>query len=313
MGNKTLDKLAMGLLLGLCMIWGLQQVAIKFALEGISPMMQAGLRSVGATILLCLWMRWKGIKIIERDGAEWWGILAGLLFTGEFLFIYWALEYTTTARGTVFLYTSPFIVALGVHLFVPGEKLRWLQVVGLVCAFGGIVLAFGDNSTEGDTWQGDMMALLAAVFWGATTVVIKASPQRTLRAERVLLYQLALSALVLPMLSLGFGEAGVIALTTPVVLSMLFQTLVVAFASYLAWFWMIHHYPASQIASFGFCTPLFGVLFSFLILDENITPLFVVALILVAIGIFLVTKAPRKRAAANSNHVSLKTTGNVDK
>ena len=296
MGNKALDKLAMGLLLGLCMIWGLQQVAIKFALEGISPMMQAGLRSVGATVLLCLWMRWKGIRIFERDGAEWWGILAGILFTGEFLFIYWALEHTTTARGTVFLYTSPFIVALGVHLFVPGEKLRLLQVVGLLCAFGGIVLAFGDNSTESDTWLGDMMALLAALFWGATTVVIKASPQRTLRAERVLLYQLALSALVLPLLSLGFGEAGVTAVTTPVVLSMLFQTLVVAFASYLIWFWMIHHYPASQIASFGFCTPLFGVLFSFLILDEVITPLFIVALVLVALGIFLVTKVPQKKA-----------------
>jgi len=313
MGNKAIDKLAMGLLLGLCMIWGLQQVAIKFALEGISPMMQAGLRSVGATVLLCLWMRWKGIRILERDGAEWWGILAGLLFTAEFLFIYWALEYTTTARGTVFLYTSPFVVALGVHLFVPGEKLRLLQVLGLLCAFGGIVLVFGDNSTDADTGLGDMMALVAALFWGATTVVIKASPQRTLRAERVLLYQLALSAMVLPLLSLMFGEAGVTALTSPVIMAMLFQTLVVAFASYLTWFWMIHHYPASQIASFGFCTPLFGVLFSFLILDEVITPLFVVALGLVALGIFLVTKAPRKVAEAEETRVSLSALEKVDK
>lgn len=313
MGNKALDKLAITLLLGLCMIWGLQQVAIKFALEGISPMMQAGLRSVGATVLLCLWMRWKGVKIFERDGTEWWGLLAGLLFTCEFLFIYWALEYTTTARGTVFLYTSPFIVALGVHLFVPGEKLRLLQIVGLCCAFGGIVLAFGDNSTEGDTWLGDMMALLAALFWGATTVVIKASPQRTLRAERVLLYQLAVSALVLPLLSLLFGEAGVIALTTPVVMSMIFQAVIVAFVSYLAWFWMIHHYPASQIASFGFCTPLFGVLFSFLILDEVITPLFIVALILVAVGIFLVTKAPPKKATQRGTEVAFESVKKVGK
>lgn len=313
MGNKALDKLAITLLLGLCMIWGLQQVAIKFALEGISPMMQAGLRSVGATVLLCCWMRWKGVKIFERDGTEWWGLLAGLLFTGEFLFIYWALEYTTTARGTVFLYTSPFIVALGVHLFVPGEKLRLLQVAGLCCAFGGIVLAFGDNSAEGDTWLGDMMALLAALFWGATTVVIKASPQRTLRAERVLLYQLAVSALVLPLLSLLFGEAGVIALTTPVVMSMIFQTVIVAFVSYLAWFWMIHHYPASQIASFGFCTPLFGVLFSFLILDEVITPLFVVALILVAVGIFLVTKASPKKAAQGGTEMACESGEKVEK
>lgn len=290
MGNKVLDRFAVILLLGLCVIWGLQQVAIKFALEGISPMMQAGLRSIGATILLCLWMRWRGVKIFERDGTAWWGLLASLLFSGEFLLLYWALEYTTTSRGVVFLYTSPFIVALGVHFFVPGERLRLLQVIGLCCAFGGIVVAFGDNGGVGDTLIGDMMALLAAVFWGATTVVIKASPQRRLPAERVLLYQLAGSAIALPLLSLAFGEAGVTSVTVPVIASMLFQIVMVAFVSYLAWFWLIHRYQASKISSFGFFSPLFGVFFGFLIMDEAITPVFIVALVLVAAGIYLVNK-----------------------
>lgn len=292
MGNKVLDRFAIILLLGLCIIWGLQQVAIKFALAGISPIMQAGLRSVGATILLCLWMRWRGITIFERDGAEWWGVLACVLFSCEFIFLYWALEYTTTSRGVVFLYTSPFIVALGVHFFVPGDRLRLLQVIGLCCAFAGIVVAFGDNGGAGDTLLGDMMALLAAVFWGATTVVIKASPQRTLRAERVLLYQLAGSAVMLPLLSLAFGEAGVTSVTVPVILSMLFQIVVVAFISYLTWFWLIHHYQASKISSFGFFSPLFGVFFGFLIMDEAITPVFILALVLVAAGIYLVNKPP---------------------
>jgi len=290
--HSRLDSRAIILLTGLCMIFGLQQIAVKFALEGISPILQAGLRSVGATLLLCGWMRWQGEKIFYRDGATAWGILAGLLFAGEFLLLYWALEYTGAARATVFLYTSPFIVAIGAQLFIPGESLRKLHVAGLSLAFFGILLAFGDNmgTAASGHLTGDMMALGAALLWGATTVVIKASPQRGLTAARVLLYQLGVSALLLPIASLLIGEEGVSKLTPLIIASMAFQTIVVAFIAYLAWFWLIRHYPASRIATFSFMTPLFGVIFAWLILAEQISISFTAALLLVASGIYLVNK-----------------------
>ncbi|MGB0466484.1 MAG: DMT family transporter [Pontibacterium sp.] len=289
--KQALDRLAILILLGLCLIWGFQQITIKLALDAVSPIMQAGLRSIGATVLLCLWMRVRGIRIFESDGTGYWGLLAGLLFAGEFLLLYWSLEYTTASRAIVFLYTSPFVVALGVHFLVPGDRLGLLQVLGLSCAFSGVVIAFWDNnSLPNITWLGDVMALGAAILWGATTVVVKASPQCKLRPERVLLYQLGLSALILPLCSVLSGEPGVMAVTPVVVGSLLFQTIAVAFVSYLTWFWLIHHYPASRVASFGFFAPMLGVLFGALILDEPLTPMFVLALLLVAAGIFLVNR-----------------------
>ena len=293
--KTTFDSRAIVLLVGLCMLFGLNQVVVKFGLEGISPLLQAGLRSIGAALLLLLWMLWRGEKIFYRDGTFWWGVLLGVLFAIEFLLIYLALDLTTASHTTIFLYTSPFVVALGAHFFVQGESLRSVQVMGLLVAFAGVIFAFRD-SLEGDaTLLGDGLALAAAFFWGATTVVLKASPQRHLPASRVLLYQLAVSALILPLLSWMLNEPGVTSLTPLVVGSLLFQIVLMAFVGYLAWFWLLSHYPASKIASFTFLTPLFGVLLAWLILDERLSFDMLGALLLVALGIFLVNKPPRKR------------------
>ena len=288
--KATFDSRAIVLLVGLCMLFGFNQVVVKFGLEGISPLMQAGLRSVGASLLLTLWMLWRGEKILYRDGAFWWGVLLGVLFAIEFLFIYLALSLTTVSRATIFLYTSPFVVALGAHLFIPGESLRKVQVAGLLVAFMGVVFAFRDSLDGGASLLGDVLALAAAFFWGATTVVLKASPQRHQSPSRVLLYQLVVSALILPLLSWGLNEPGVISLTPLVIGSLLFQIVLMAFMGYLAWFWLLSHYPASKIASFTFLTPLFGVLFAWLILDEQLSLDMLGAIVLVALGIFLVNK-----------------------
>lgn len=285
-----LDAKAMLIMTVLCMIFGSQQIAIKFALEGISPVMQAGLRSIGATVLLCLWMRYKKEAILKRDPSFYWGIIAGLLFSGEFWGLYQSLEYTDATRATVFLYTSPFVVAIGAHFFIKGERLRMIQVMGLALAFIGICVAFSSAFNSKSTLYGDILALLGALFWGATTVVVKASPQKDLSASRVLLYQLGVSAVCLPVISMILGEPGIVSLNTKVMSSIIFQTLVTAFIGYLAWFWLLRQYPAARIASFSFLTPLFGVLFASLFLGEQITIRIIFALCLVGVGIYLVNK-----------------------
>jgi len=290
--NQVLDLTAMTILLVLCVSWGLQQVAIKVANRGISPLFQSGIRSVGATAFIWIWMTVRRETLMERDGTLWWGIAAGLLFSAEFILIYWGLDYTHASRAVIFLYMSPFVVALGAQLFIPGEHLRMIQVVGLCCAFVGIVVAFRESLSY-PTYRmlmGDGMLAVAAVLWGATTVLIKASPLARINPGKTLLYQLAVSAVVLPLGSLVKNEPGIVMMTPLIAASLVYQTVWVAFITYLAWFWLIRHYPPSRLASFTFLTPLFGVIAGGVLLNEPITGSLVLALVLVGMGIFLVNR-----------------------
>lgn len=284
----------MGLMVILCACWGINQVAIKVANAGISPVLQAGMRSAGSAILVWAWSASRGVPLFTRDGSAVYGLLIGVLFGTEFVFLYWSLVFTTASRAVLFLYMSPFVVALGAHFFIPGERLRTLQVVGLICAFLGIAIAFGE-ALRFPTYRqllGDGMAFIAAILWGTTTVTIKATRLALVSPHKNLFYQLGVSALLLPILSWTLGEPGIVAPTALVLGMLAFQIIVVAFASYLAWFWLIARYPAGRLASFSFLTPLFGLLAGGLLLGEPITGALVLALLLVGLGIYLVNRAP---------------------
>ncbi len=291
--RQHLDALAMTLMVALCALWGLNQVAAKVANAGISPVLQAGLRSGGSVLLLLGWCRWRGISLFDADGSLKAGIGAGSLFAAEFALIYWGLEYTPASRAVVFLYTAPFVVALGLHWLVPAERLTRVQALGLVAAFGGILLAFGDNLSLPDGRQmiGDAMLLVAAVMWGGTTVLVRTTRLATIAPAKTLFYQLGVSALALPIASLALGERGIIGQPSALVwISLAGQIVVVAFASYLTWFWLISRYPATRLSAFSFLTPLFGMMFGAWLLGERITWGLGGAMALVAAGIWLVNR-----------------------
>jgi len=290
--NAALDFKGILLLILLCASWGFNQVAIKVAIEGISPVFQAGIRSIGATILVLIWMKVRRVPVLAKDNTLWWGIAVGLLFSIEFILIYWGLNFTNASRAVIFLNTSPFAVALGAQLFIPGEKLNKIQVSGLCLAFIGIIIAFNEslNLPSRQMLIGDIMLTGAAVIWGATTVVIKAGPLASIAPSKTLLYQLGVSAMVLPAASLAFGEPGITNMTPLVITSLFYQIVWIAFITYIAWFWLISNYAVSRLASFTFLTPFFGVIAGAICLNEQITLYLICALVLVGTGIYLVNR-----------------------
>lgn len=288
-----LDGLAIGILLASCLFWGFQNALIKATVAEVPPVFQAALRFIGATVLLWLWCRWRRIELFGSDGTLGAGLVAGLLFCAEFTCIYLGLQYTTASRLTVFLYTSPFWVAVLLPLFVRSERLRASQWAGLVCAFTAVVFALRDGlltQRAPDAWLGDLLGLGAGMFWGLTTVVIRATSLTRVSPEKLLFYQVALSALALPALSLGLGESWSLGFSSFAWTSLALQTVIGAFVSYLAWMWMLGRYPATKISAFVFLSPIFALMFGALWLREPVTLSLVVALAFVAVGIVLVSR-----------------------
>jgi len=301
MSSRTPPGLpAFALMILLCAIWGFQQITIKVAMEGISPVMQSGLRSAAGLALLTLWALWRRQALFQADGTLRMGLLAGALFAIEFVFIYAGLAHTTASRMIVFLYSAPCLTVLGLHWFVPGERLGLRHFAGIALAFAGLAIGFLGGGNGQSTWLGDLLGLLGAVGWAATTVLIRASGLSRISATKVLWYQLAVSAVVMLPLSPLMGDTGVVmaALSPSVLAAMLYQAVVVAFASYLAWFWLLQRYVVGRLMVFSFLTPIFGVVFGVIFLGDPLTPSFLVAAACVAAGILLVN-LPQGKAAAS--------------
>ena len=298
--REHLDSLAISLLLACCLFWGFQQVLVKATLSEVPPLLQAAVRFAGATVLLWLWCQRRGVALFARDGSLWPGLLAGALFCAEFIGIYLGLQHISASRLTVFLYTAPFWVAGVLPLLVASERLRAPQWLGLSLAFAAVVYAVSDGlSARHDDplwWLGDALALSAGALWGLTTVLIRSTGLVTIRAEKLLFYQVALSAVVLPFASWQIGEVWSLAWSGFAWLSIGLQTVVGAFASYLTWMWLLGRYPATKLSVFVFLTPIFALLFGTLWLGEPITADLLVALVGVSAGIVLVNRKPAPKA-----------------
>ncbi|WP_161867080.1 DMT family transporter [Pseudomonas yangonensis] len=291
--RKGADFFLFQLMLLLCAIWGSQQVAIKLAADDIAPMLQVALRSGIAALLVGLLLIWQG-GWREWLGSTWLaGVLAGVLFALEFFFIALGLRHTTASHMAVFLYTAPIFSALGLHLLLPSERLRRLQWLGIALCFGGVVMAFG----VGGNWAGidagmllgDALGLCAGMAWGATTVVVRGSRLSEAPAGLTLVYQLAVAFALLLGYALAVVDLGQLRWSPIAIGSILLQGVVVSFFTYLTWFWLLRRYLASNMAVFSFMTPLFGVSFGVLVLDEPLTLNFIAGAALVLSGITLVS------------------------
>lgn len=289
--RAPLDASAVSLMVLLTFVWGFTHVATKLAAADVSVVMQSAIRSVIALVLLIGWALWRGIPLFGRDRTGWAGLAAGVLFAGEMFFIYAGLAYTGASRMVVFIYLSPVLTAVGVHLLVPGERLGRAQWIGVLASFAGIVVAFGEGfAASPGVLLGDAFGVLAAVFWAATTVVIRATSLTHASATKVLFYQLAVSAVLLFAASFAMGEPGVVRVSAVALASLAYQGVLVSFATYLVWFWLLTRYLAGRLSVFSFLTPLFGVFAGVAVLHEPLRPAFVVAVVLVGTGILLVNR-----------------------
>jgi drug/metabolite transporter (DMT)-like permease len=293
--GRALTPGAIALMLMLCLSWGFNQIAVKLVLPDVPPMLQALARSIGALPVLLVIGWFRGVKFFERDGTLWPGVIAGVIFGIEFVFIYRGLLLTSASRAVVFLYVAPFFVALGSFVFL-GERLRAPQWGGLALSFAGVALAIGVPQTNVDAkvLLGDLLIVVGGALWAATTLIVKTTALIKAPAEKGLGYQVAISIPILALAAWISGET-ITHVPGPLSLALLaYQAFWVVGLTFLLWFALVKTYSASKLSAFTFVTPLFGVAASYFILHDTLTIAFGVAALLVIAGLYLVNKPDPK-------------------
>ncbi len=291
--TRPLDLTAAVIVVLLCLSWGFNQVAVKLAIHDIPPLLQGALRSVIAAVLVAGWCVVRRIPLFARDGTLKAGLIVGLLFSIEFILIYQGLAFTTATRAVVFLYLAPFFVVAGTRIFLPADRFRTSQWVGLALSFAGMIVAFGVPTPALDPRQtlGDLMMVVAAGFWASTTLSIKASRLNATSPEKVMLYQLMVSA---PLMALAAFIAGERITHWPDHQSLAwlgYQSVWVVAITFVIWFALIKNYSASRVSAFTFLTPLFGVAAGHFVMNDPLTGAFLAAVAFVAVGLVLVNRA----------------------
>jgi drug/metabolite transporter (DMT)-like permease len=294
-----LDRRATLLMLVFCLSLGINQVTVKIALPEIAPLVQAALRSGGATIVLGFFALASDRSFLKKDETFWPGIAVGLIFALEFIALYLGLQWTSASHAILFLYTAPFFVALSLLMFFPEERLRIVQWGGMILAFTGVACALGSSwlgsslsgspAIDQTLLIGDLFCLAAGALWAATTLGVKATKLRFASALTVLLYQLGVSTVVIAAAAALHGEPWPHNVSPAALASMSYQTIWVVCVSFLSWFWLLRRYRAGELSAFTFLTPVIGVFAGWLWLGEALSLGFLSALCLVVAGIVLVT------------------------
>jgi len=287
MPKDHIDVKGFIIILILTILWGLNYSAIKLSNTGLSPVFTTFLRSLIASFLGIMYCVLIKRPVLHRGIILFHGFVAGMLFGLEFVFFYLAILYTGAARTAVLIYLSPFIVAAGAHMFLK-EKLNLIKILGLICAFIGVYLVFSGKSEDypGSMFIGDMFAIVASFLWAATTLYIKKYLAHRVHPVNTFIYQLMFSVPILFICAFIIEKKWVLNFTFEVVLSLIFQSIVVAFLSYLAWFRLIHEYPVARLSAFTFLTPVFGVIFGVILSKEELTKGLIGGLMLVSAGIY---------------------------
>ena len=278
------------------MLWGFNAVSIKVSNAGIAPVFSAGIRSVIAVIALAIWMRVKKVPLFPSNLSD--GMVIGLLFGGEFACLYASLLYTTASSAWILLYATPFFHAVGAHFFLRGDRLTVYKTTGLILAFIGIIVLLSKHLGV-PSWVGlvgDLLAFAAAALWALTTIYIKRRLVGSVSFHNTLFYQTIFSIPILFLISFLMKETPIDHLDGVIVLSVVFQGVVVAFISYLLWFYLVHEYPVSRLSAFTFLTPVFATISCMVFLHEPLTWKLSVSLILVSLGIYVVNMKPLKPA-----------------
>ncbi len=304
------------ILIALTLLWALGQVGVKAVGADIAPLTHAAIRSFGASLVLLAWAWHKKVNLFQRDGSLGSGIVVGLLFGFEFVALFPGIVLAGAARGTLLIYTSPFFVALGAHWLLPNEKLTPIKIAGLLAAFFGVGLVLADRllltqSTESFPFMmllgfkvsagfiGDMLCIVAAMLWAATTLVVKATTIRHAPPIKILLYQIAVSVPILAGAALFMGETGIQHHTAKLYGVLAYGIFVIASASFLTWFWLMPKMSPTTMHTFTLLTPIWAVLLAGLLLNEPITPKLIAAVACVCLGIYWVNKSGANKSATS--------------
>ncbi len=279
-------------------IFGANAVAIKISLKGIGTFTAAGLRFCFAAIAIALWVHMSGrtLKIAKTNIKPL--LIISIMFTAQLSLFYFGLSKTLASRGALIVNVVPFLVLIFAHFFIADDRINGRKITGMTLGFCGIALVLANGkSLSANILSGDAIVLLAAVIWSANAVYTKTIIDR-FRAFQLVLFPTIFAAPVLLVEGWLWDRMMIDFIDAPIVAAIVYQSLICAAIGFVAWNHLLRRFGASTLHSFIFIMPISGVMAGGLVLHEPLPINLLAGGVLVATGISIVNRNPKRSPSA---------------
>ena len=277
-------------------LWGGTPTAIRFATDSLPPVMVAAIRFGLAALFMLFWIRWEGVGLrIRRE--QWKPILgASLLLFVQIVTFNWGVAGSNSSHGSLFINTFLFWVGPIEHFVTKTDRLTSRKTLGLLIAglasFGVLATDTRPSSAlprDEVTLAGDLVLLLSGLLLGIKIVYTKWAVRQVEPGKLIFWHDVFGTALFLAYSGLFETTRGR-ELTPPAVWGLLYQGILVGGLCFAIQAVQLKHHSASQIAVFSASTPLFGIVFGWLLRGDPLSWWLLAATVGVGWGILLVTR-----------------------
>lgn len=279
-------------------LWGSAYPMIKYGYAVMEitavadKLMFAGVRFVlaGLMVFCFTWGKDRRVPMIPRQRIG--GVLLyGALQTGlMYILNYIGVANTTATKTSIITAASAFFAVLFAPLFFKDERMTVMKLVGAAIGMTGIFLV-NNTALDGFSFMGEGLVLISMLLNTAGSFVGKHVSKGIVWESTA--YQLSFGGAMILLIALLMG--GSFPLTATSLWIVLFLAFVSA-AAFTLWTALLVLHEAGQILVFNMLIPVTGALWSYLILGEDriFEPLYIVSMILIAVGIVLVNRQIKK-------------------
>jgi drug/metabolite transporter (DMT)-like permease len=292
--EHKLSLFAAALAAFLCALWGANTVAIKFSLSGLGPFTSAALRFGVSAGFLWVWARVSGQSLQPAAGQLRPLLINSLLFFAQLSLVYVGFTMTSASRGALLTNLQPFFLLFLAHFFLTGDRITWLKLLGLILGFTGAACVLLDRyDSSRNLMAGDLLLLVSTIMWACSAAYTK-HLVRSSSSIQIVFYQLLFSV---PLFALGapLWDAPMISrIDSGIAAAIVFQVVLTTSFAFVVWTRLMQTYGAVALHSFVFLIPVSGVFLAAIILDEPMTRMILLALVLITAGILAVQLGQRR-------------------
>lgn len=288
-------SLAIAAFLTVCIVWGTTYLAIRVAIETIPPFALTSIRFVIAGVVMAAIAVWRGERL-PRDRATLLNLaLVGFLMVGVGnLAVVWAEQWVPSGLAALFVATAPFWMVLIEAFRTHGERVDLRTGTGMLMGFVGVALLVTPGGA-GPSWNlafvaGAVAIQIGCVAWQFGSIRGKYHLKDVpLLASASL--QMLFGGLIVGGASLAIGEPARFAINLRTFAALAYLTIFGSIIAYSAYVYALAKLRTTKVSLYAYVNPVVAVILGWLILDEALTAISIVAMVTILVGVALVQTA----------------------